>query len=99
MSWIVGLLLNGIICLTLAGLLSLTEKVWLKVILFVCAPYLFAHALYWGLAYLESAGTPSTEYSSWSGIFVGPWAASGYVAMGAGFIVFAIIRANRNVRA
>ena len=99
MSWIVGMLLNGIICLALSGLLSFTKTVWLKVVIFVCAPYLFAYGLYWGLAYLESAGTPSAEYSSWSGVIVGPWAIAGYVAMGLGFILVAIIRANRDVRA
>ena len=96
MSWIAGMLLNGIICFALGSYLTFSKQIWLKVISFTLVPYFMAYILYWILAIVESSGSPSSEYSSWSGIIAMPWTVAGYLAFGVGFGLFTFIRAKCN---
>jgi hypothetical protein len=87
MTWEIGLFLNTVICVGSAILVSMSDKIWLKVVSLVLLPYLSAFVLYWGVAYMESVGTPSGEYSSWEGLFVETWAIAGYLGFCIGLIV------------
>ncbi len=80
MSLGAGIILIGVICIGLAVLTSLSRKVWPRILSFIFMPYLCAYALYWATAYIESAGNPSSEYSSWEGMCVEIWAIAGYLA-------------------
>jgi hypothetical protein len=93
MSWVVGLLINGAICFWLGAALSLTQKIWLKVICFVGMPYFSAYGLYWALAYAEGV---SDQHSSWAGLVIAPWTVAGWLVMAIGLGLFSVMRAKRN---
>ena len=87
-SAIIRILLNGVICFGLGALLTKTRSIPLKVAAFCAVPFVLAYVLYWALAFLESSGSPSSEYANWQGLFIGPFALAGYIAMVVGFALF-----------
>jgi hypothetical protein len=81
MAWSTGLIVNAILCALIATICSMIKNNLIKTSIYIAMPGIISLVLYWGLAYLKNGGTPSSEYSSWVGIFVGPWAMSGYTSV------------------
>ena len=87
MSWSTGIYFNIAICFGIAFFISLLRIKWIRILSYLASPTFSAWVLYWLLAYIESGGSPSSEYSSWVGAFVVPWALSGYLGLGVAILI------------
>ncbi|MCA9233636.1 MAG: hypothetical protein KDA57_23550, partial [Planctomycetales bacterium] len=84
MSWEIGAIFVSLACVLLSYPILKIHHYGFRIVAVLAAPYLSAQALYWGVSSVKGA---SDEVGSWSGLFVGTWAAVGLIALLVGLYV------------
>ena len=88
-----GIAIISVVCFILSRYLLRVKSHGLRTVMLILCPYSMAWLLYWGIATFEGI---TSQHSSWEGVFVHPWAASGYVSILVGLFVFSQTKVNRN---
>ena len=87
MSWGTGIIILGVVCFFLGYIPTIIKHYALKIIFILVTPFLMSNLLYWGLVWAWGIKDKS-EFSSWSGVFIYPWAIAGLLGMLLGYILF-----------